>query len=38
MTNNRHLTIWRGLLSKLADKTDKQAMLLLLEDNYFARY
>jgi hypothetical protein len=29
MTNNQHLTIWRGLLSKLADKTDKQAMLFV---------
>ena len=29
MTNNQNLTIWRGLLSKLADKTDKQAMLFV---------
>jgi len=30
MMNNRHLTIWRDLSNKLADKTDKQAMPLLL--------
>jgi len=33
MTNNRHLTTRHGLLNKLADKTDKQAMPLLLADN-----